>query len=53
MKALHGEEVHATSRNVLFLSVERNGLLANINRSKSMFNHTQINIKQGQKDIYT
>jgi len=23
------------------------------NRSKSMFNHTQINIKQRQKDIYT
>jgi hypothetical protein len=24
-----------------------------INRSKSLFNHTQINIKQGKKDIYT
>jgi hypothetical protein len=30
MKALDGEKVHATSRNVLFLSVERNILLANM-----------------------
>jgi hypothetical protein len=30
MKALDGEKVHATSRNVLFFSVERNRLLANM-----------------------
>jgi hypothetical protein len=30
MKTLDGEKVHATSRNELFLSVERNRLLANM-----------------------